>query len=233
VKGCLRSNEAQALTRTIVERLPFPPLIGHFIRFGSEVDGIVDLTADFRLKVVSPVRDAANEVVDYQIAWYRLEPSPNDARVRISPPSTPPLAFARSFQYFRLLFRSASSPTNHLATILSSNDQAALDHAISRFKIESDLSCAVLATPNVTCLTPPPDVSINVEFPVSVNHKQVFVPLNGTLFDALQPRTRGEGIPATLRIRRLFRGHLRRVKIDPTSQNVLRFLLMPGDEINW
>ncbi|HEY4085898.1 MAG TPA: hypothetical protein VGM43_08170, partial [Bryobacteraceae bacterium] len=40
VKGCLRSNEAQALTRTIVERLPFPPLIGHFIRFGSEVDGI-------------------------------------------------------------------------------------------------------------------------------------------------------------------------------------------------
>jgi hypothetical protein len=229
VKGCLRANEAQALTRAIVERLPFPPLIGHFIRFGSEVDGIVDLTADFRLKVAAPVRDATQEVVGYQIAWYRLEPAPKDARVRISPvsASATPLVFPSSYLYYRLLFRSASSPTDHLATIVSSNDEAALDQATRQFKT------GVLATPHVTYLTPPPDVSINLEFRVSANRKQLFVPLNGTLFDAMQPRMRAQGIPATLRIRRLFRDHLRRIKIETASQNILQFLLMPGDEITW
>ena len=232
VRGCLRSSEAQDLTRAIVERLPLPPLIGQFIRFGSEVDVFVDLTPEFRLKVAGPVRDAAKEVVGYQIAWYRLEPSPKDARVRISSVVAPAvLGFPSSFLYYRLLFRSASSPGDHLATILSPADQAALNKATSRFKIERDLSCATLDMHGVTCVTPPPDVSINPEFPVSVNHKQVFIPLNGTLSDAMQ--TRENGIPATLRIRRLFRGHLRRVKIDTVSQNILRFPLMPGDEIKW
>jgi hypothetical protein len=235
VKGCLRPDEAQALMRTIVERLPFPPLIGHFIRFGSDLDGTVDLTAEFRLKVVSPVRDASKGVVGYQIAWYRLEPAPKDTRVRISPvsASAAPLAFPSAFLYFRLLFRSAGSPANHLATILGSNDEAALARAGNRFKNEVDFSCAVLTTPDMTCVTPPPEVSMNAEFSVSVNRKQVFVPLNGTVFDAMQPRTRRERIPATLRIRRLFRGRLRKVKIDPASQNISRFLLMPGDEITW
>jgi len=235
VRGCLRSGEAQALTRAIVERLPFPPLVGHFIRFGSEVDGVVDLTAELRLKVVSPVRDARNEVVDYQIAWYRIDPAPKDARVRISPASgsAAPLVFPSALLYFRLLLRSASSPADHLATILSSADEAALDKATSRFKIDQDPSCAALATPGVTCLTPAPDVSINLEFPVSVNHKQVFVPLNGTLSDAMQPTARGNTIPATLRIRRLYRGRLRTIKLETASRNLLRFLLMPGDEITW
>src|SRR6185312_15818305 len=144
-----------------------------------------------------------------------------------------PLAFPSSFLYFRLLFRSASSATNHLATILSSNDQTALDKVTRRFKTEPDPSCPVLATADVTCITPASDVSINLEFPVWVELKQVFIPLNGTLLDAMQPRTRAEGIPAALRIRRLFRGRLRRVKIDTANQNILRFLLMPGDEITW
>ena len=58
VKGCLRSNEALALTRAIVERLPFPSLVAQFIRFGEGATGSVDLTPDFRLKVVGPVRSA-------------------------------------------------------------------------------------------------------------------------------------------------------------------------------
>jgi hypothetical protein len=195
-KGCLQASEARALTRVIVEELPFPPLIGHFIRFGSAVDGVVDLAADFRLKVVSPVRDATKEVAGYGIAWYRIEPAPKDARVRISPVSAsagPPLVFPGSFLYFRLLFRNASSPTDHLATILGSDDQVALDHATSRFQTERDLSCAALAMPHVTCIMPAPDISVNVEFPVSVNRRQVFVPLNGTVLDAMQPRTRVRG----------------------------------------
>jgi hypothetical protein len=135
--------------------------------------------------------------------------------------------------FFRLLFRTANSPTDHLATILSADDEAALNNATSRFEIERDPSCAVLATPGVSCLTPAPEVSINLEFPVSVNRSQVFVSLGGTLSDAMQSQKGATGIPATLRIRRRFRGRLRTIKFNPASHAMLRFMLMPGDEITW
>jgi hypothetical protein len=47
VRGCLRSDEAQGLTRTIAEKLPLPPVVANFIRFGGGATGLVDLTADF------------------------------------------------------------------------------------------------------------------------------------------------------------------------------------------
>jgi len=251
VRGCLRSDEAQVLTRTIVERLPFPLLVGYLIRFDGEATGFVDLTPDFRLKVVSPVRsaDGTKEIVGYQIAYYRLAAAPKDARVKISlgsistgeakavqegeSASAGPLVFPTSFMFFRLLLRTASSPTDYLATILIADDEATLSKATSRFETERDPSCAVLAMPGVTCVTPAPDVSINVEFGVSVNRNQVFVALGGTVSNAMQSTRAASGIPATLRIRRRFRGHLRTIKFDPASQDILRFMLMPGDEISW
>ncbi|MBV8845024.1 MAG: hypothetical protein JO307_19635 [Bryobacterales bacterium] len=251
VRGCLRSNEAQSLTRKIVENLPLPPLVAHFIRFGGGATGLVDLTSDFRLKVVSPMRSAhdTKEVVDYQIAYYRLTPAPKDARIQISLTSistgqpterqggesaaAAPLVFPASFRFFRLLFRTDKSSADHLATILSADDEATLNKATRRFKREPDALCEIVSMPGVTCVTPAPDVAVNLEFPVSVNRKQVFVPLGGTLSDALQSRKRASEITATLRIRRLFHGRLRAVKFDPASQQILRFVLMPGDEISW
>jgi hypothetical protein len=251
VRGCLRSDEAQGLTRTIAEKLPLPPVVANFIRFGGGATGLVDLTADFRLKVVSPIRSAGNpkEVVDYQIAYYRLTSAPKDARIKISltsvstgqpkeaqggeSASAAPLVFPASFMFFRLLFRTANSSTDHLATMLSADDEATLNEATRRFEMELDPSCEVLSMPDVTCVTPAPEVSVNLEFPVLVNSKQVFVPLGGTLSNAIQSRKRASEITATLRIRRLFHGHLRGVKFDPASQDILRFVLMPGDEITW
>jgi hypothetical protein len=247
--GCLRSDEAQGLTRTIVERLPLPPLLGHFIRFGGAATGLVDLTADFRLKVVGPVRSASDpkEVIDYQIAWYRLAPAPQDARIKISlasistgqhkeareaeSASAGPLVFPASFRFFRLVYRVANSPTDHLATMLSADDLATLNEATRRFQMERDPSCKTLTMPGVNCVKPAPDVSVSLEFPVSVNRKQVFVSLGGTLAHAMQSRKLASEVTATMRIRRLFHGRLRTVKFDRNSQDILWFVLMPGDEI--
>ncbi len=243
VRGCLRSDEAQALTRAIVERMPLPSMVGRFIRFGEGATGSVDLTPDFRLKVVGPVRstDTTRDIVGYQIAWYQLTPAPKDARVKISLSSVStgdkstsgPIGFPASFQFFRLMFRIANSSTDHIATILGADDEATLDEAIHRFAMERDPSCETLSMPGVTCVMPAPEISINLEFPVSVNHRQVFVPLGGNLSNAMQSGKGAIAIPATLRIRRLFRGHLRTIKFEPTSQSLLRFVLMPGDEITW
>jgi hypothetical protein len=225
--------------------------VAHFIRFGGGATGLVDLTADFRLKVVSPIRGADNRkvVVDYEIAYYRLTPAPKDARIKISltsvstgqpkeakgdeSASAATLMFPASFMFFRLLFRTANSGTDHLATMLSADDEATLDEATRRFEMELHPSCEVLLVSSVTCVTPAPEVSVNLEFPVLVNSKQVFVPLGGTLSNAILSRKRATEITATLRIRRLFQGHLLGVKFDPASQDIRQFVLMPGDEITW
>lgn len=246
VSGCLRSSEAQRLTLAMVEKLPLPPLIAQFIRFSGGASGFVDMTADFRLKVVSPVRDASTkEVVDYQIAWYRPTQEPNDARIQMSlaslstgqaryaPASAAPLVFPSSFLFFRLLFRTANSSANHLAAILSAGDEAALNKATKEFERERDPSCEALATPGVTCLRPAANVSVNLEFPASVNGKQIFVPFEGTLSDAIQSRKLASETVATLRIRRLFQGRLRRVRFDAARQDIFGFVLMPGDEITY
>lgn len=86
VNGCLRSDESQRITRTIAESFPLPPGVSNFIRFGGGPAGFVDLTPDFRLKVVTPVRESDNtkEIVGYQIAYYHITSEPKSARVKIS-----------------------------------------------------------------------------------------------------------------------------------------------------
>lgn len=75
--------------------------------------------------------------------------------------------------------------------------------------------------------------AVNLGFSVSVNGKQVFVPLGGSLSNALPPGQREREIPATLRISRLFQGRLRAVKFGRASQDMQGFLLVPGDTITW
>jgi hypothetical protein len=95
--------------------------------------------------------------------------------------------------------------------------------------MKRDPSCEALSISRATCMTPAATVAVNLGFTVSVNDKQVFVPLGGTLSNPLWP----DEIPATLRIRRLFRGRLRAVKFDRASQDMQGFLLVPGDTIAW
>jgi hypothetical protein len=250
VNGCLRSDESQRITRTIAESFPLPPGISNLIRFGGGAAGFIDLTPDLRLKVVTPVRGSDNtkEIIGYQIAYYRVTSAPTDARVKISfdsastseskeapadqPASAQPLAFPASFRFYRLVFRRAISSSDHLATILSAEDEAALNEVTRQYQMKRDPSCEALSISRATCMTPVAAAAVNLGFSVSVNGKQVFVPLGGSLSNAL-PWKQADEIPPTLRIRRLFQGHLRAVKFDSASQDMRGFLLVPGDTITW
>jgi hypothetical protein len=198
-----------------------------------------------------PVRrsDNTKEIAGYQIVYYRITSAPMDARVKISFDSASTneskeapagqsvsaqlLAFPALFRFYRLVFRTALSSSDHLAVILSADDEAALSEATRQFERKRDPSCEALSISRATCMTPAAEAAVNLGFSVSVNGKQVFVPLGGTLSNALQPREPGSEIPATLRIRRLFHGHLRAVKFDSASQDMRGFLLVPGDTITW
>jgi hypothetical protein len=250
INGCLRSDEAQRLTRTTAESFPLPPWVSNLIRFGGGPDGFIDLTSDFRLKVTTPVRrnDATREIIGFQVAYYYIRSASKSARVKISFDSASTgeskeapvsqsaaaqtLSFPASFRFYRLLFRTAISSSDHRTTILSAKDQAALNKATSQFEMKRDASCETLSVPHATCMNIPAGVAVNLEFSVRVQDKQVFVPLEGTLSNILPGKLKIE-IPATLRIRRLFRGHLCAVKFDRASRDMRGFALMPGDAITW
>lgn len=249
VSGCLRSDEAQRLTRTIAESFPLPPRVSNLIRFGGGPNGFVDLTPDFRLKVTVPIRtsDDTREIVGYRIVYYHMTPAPKSARVKISfdsasnrkskeapaEQSAQFLGFPVSFRFYRLLFRAAISSSDHLTTILSAEDQAALNEATNQFEMKRDPSYEALSMSQATCMDIPTGVAVNLEFSVSVKSKQVFVPLEGTLSNVLPREKWGIEIPATLRIRRLFRGRLRAVKFDRANRDMRGFVLVPGDTITW
>ena len=99
--------------------------------------------------------------------------------------------------------------------------------------MEQNPSCAALSMPGLTCVMPAPQVAVNMEFAISANRRQVFVPLGGSLSNILQSGRGVTEIPPALRIRRLYRGHLTTVKFDAANQGMLRFVLMPGDEVTW
>jgi hypothetical protein len=251
VNGCLRSDEFQRIVRTIAERFPLPPEVSNLIRFGGGSSGFLDLTPDLRLKVVMPVHRSDNrkEIVSYQIVYYRITSASTDARVKISFDSASTSesneapadqlasaqlpAFPLSFRFYRLVFRTALSSADHLAVILSADDEAALNEATKQFEMKRDPSCETLSISRATCMTFAAAAAVNLGFSVSVNGKQVFVPLRGTLSDALHSGQQFGEIPATLRIRRLFQRRLRTVKFDGGDQDMRGFLLAPGDTITW
>src|SRR5580658_1145035 len=89
--GCLHMGEGQTLAASIAENLPFPPFIAYLLRFGAfDLDQFIDLTPDFRLRVVYPIYSAANspdskEITGVETVYYEIVSDQKDGRVRIFP----------------------------------------------------------------------------------------------------------------------------------------------------
>jgi hypothetical protein len=220
--GCLPA--ASTLLRTITERLPFAPRTAYYLRFGAfGQSGFYDLTPDFRLKVVSPVPAGV------EIAYYKIAAMPKDDRVHLSldsvsatAPGKSTLTLPDSVGHFRMLFWTSLSSTDHFATMIESSDRAALEEATRRFQVQP--SCQDLG--GVSCITIPPDFAVNAELRIQVNESEQYVPLGGTVRDAV-------GNHKTFQVERLFDGRPIPVKFDPTRGDITQFVLMPGDRISW
>jgi hypothetical protein len=264
-KGCLTSIEDQHLLHAIVERLPLPPDVAYLLRYGSYgISGGIDLNSDFRLQVISPVySDSADppagsiataapekHVIGYEYAYYDLNSSERDGRVKISlasvtendqgskipiPKSTTqnPSPFPDSSGFFRLLFRRAASSSDHVVTIIGAPDQATLDQATKQRESGPVESCQGVSGAGVTCVTFSSHFGVNPQMRVLVNGKENFVGISGTVRDALNLNRPDATAPKNLIVRRLFEGRLIPVKYDPASNDILRLVLMPGDEISW
>jgi hypothetical protein len=256
-KNCLSRDESRRLGIALGERLPLPPAAAYRFRFGSfDVTGVFDLGSDFRLQITSPLySDLANglaqQTIGYETANYVLTSAQEAERVRISlasvietdngkPPiakSKPrnPLPFPEVSGYFRIVFRTETSASEHItiATLLTATEMKILEEATRQLESGPADACDAVLVPGSTCMIFPPKIGVGPELRVHVNGQESFVPIGGSVSDAIGFNKNLTEIEKTLEVRRLFQGHRIPITFDRTSRDILNFVLMPGDEITW
>lgn len=255
-KGCLSPLEGERLRRAIVENLPLPPAIAYFLQLGSfEVTGYIDLTPDFRMQVTDPIYPPGAEtsvanMLGYETANYIFirEGRENRMRLRLASAGEVPilgesfekqtlrneLPFSKSPGYFRLLFMAEESASNHItrAVLLSAPDENQFSQAIPRRGVSPTEFCATVSTTNVSCTVFPRNFGVSPELRILVNRKEVFLPVGGMVQEALNLEN-SEAPPATLKILRPFHDRLIPIKFDRSSGDVLKLVLLPGDQLTF
>ena len=257
-KGCLFPEENARLRRAIVERLPLPPAVAYFFQLGSyDVTGYFDLTPDFRMQVTSPIYPAGaapslDQLIGYETANYVFLYDKSSDRIRLSLASAietltgnaplekrtlrNALKFSKSSGYFRLLFMAEEISTDQRITraiLLSAPDQMKLAQATSRRQVSAEMFCGSLDVPGVTCAIFPKNFGVSPELRLRVNRKDAYIPVGGMLQEILDLENRDSPPPATLKIRRPFQGRLISIKFDRSSADILKLVLLPGDQITY
>ena len=146
------------------------------------------------------------------------------------------LHFSQSPGYFRLLFMvddNAATVRVTRAILLSAPDQNRLAQAVASRQESAESFCASLAVPGVTCIIFPKNFGVSPELRVRTNGQDFYIRVGGFLREAMDLEHPENGPPKTLKVRRLYRGRLVPVKFDPKSDDILKLVLLPGDEITW
>ena len=253
--GCLHRGEGQALAASIAEKLPFQPFLAYVLRFGAfDLNQFIDLTPDFRLRVVYPVyadedHSQTKEIKGVQTVYYEIVPDKVNGQVRItqagadsSQNGSSPQGSARqvasplphSFAYFRLFLKKSQSSKDPVtvAIILSSTDRKNLDDATQELNAEAEPSCQGVTSPNATCIMFPMLTGVNAEIRVKVNGQEVFARLGAQVGEVVREAGSDDTAPL-VQVRRLFDKRLVPVKVDRDNRDILGLILMPGDVITY
>jgi hypothetical protein len=254
--GCLHMGEGQTLAANIAEKLPFPPFIAYLLRFGAfDLDQFIDLTPDFRLRVVYPIYSAADspgsrEIAGVETVYYEIVPDQKDGRVRISPingkDSSPnggqapksakqiATQFPNSFSYFRLILKkgiSSKDPVT-LAIVLSSGDRKHLEDATQELNNGTEPSCRAIASADANCIMFPPLTGVSAEIRVKVNGKEAYARLGAQVNELIRD-VGTDDIPRSVQVRRMFSKGLVPINTDSGDKDILALILMPGDVISY
>lgn len=149
------------------------------------------------------------------------------------------LPFSKSPGYFRLLFMAEDGGSNRVtsnhitrAVLLSAPDENKLSQAMPRRGMSPDEFCATASMTNVSCTVFPKNFGVSPELRILVNGKDVFLGVGGMVQEALNLEN-SEGPPASLKILRPFHGRLIPIKFDRSSGDVLKLVLLPGDQLTF
>jgi len=179
----------------------------------------------------------------YETVWYKMEPRPGGSGERFTfmsgesrtgdqvnteaRPRIDYLVFAPDAAYFRLFFLTRISKADHDIAILGAPTPAALDEMTSRLQ-ENPQDCS-------GCVMIPQDVAVVPHFAVTVNGKEVAVPIGASVATAISAS--GEQNPdraiATLQLRRPYANTLAPVTFDRTKHDILRLPLRGGEDLRF
>ena len=253
-KGCLRAIETERLRRAIVERFPLPPVIAYFLQMGSyDITGYLDLTIDFRTQITSPIYRAGAEpstktLLGYETANYTFVGGWPDNRTRLRLASATEvligaapvekrtlhneLPFSKSPAHFRLLFMKDESTSDRItrAVLLSAADESKLPQAVARRRSRPDDFCTTLSVAEMSCTILPKNFGVSPELRVRVNQKDAF---GGMVQEVLNLEDPKAGPPALLEVLRPFHGRLIPINFDRSSRDILRLVLLPGDQLTF
>jgi hypothetical protein len=249
--GCLRAIENERLRRAIVEHFPLPPAIAYFLQMGSyDITGYFDLTPDFRMQITSPIYPPGTEPSTKTLLGYETSEGP-DSRTRLRLASATEvligaepiekrtlrneLRFSESPAHFRLLFMKDETTSDRVtrAVLLSAPDETKLTQAVARRRNRPEDFCTKLTVADVNCTILPKNFGVSPELRMRVNQKDAFVRVGGMVQEVLDLENPEAGPPPSLRVLRPLHRRLIPIKFDRSSRDILKLVLLPGDQITF
>lgn len=192
----------------------------------------------------------SKDVLGYETATYTLQPGGRQSvsvdldSVQVRPtgnsteqqlPRTDYLKGVPQNVYLRLYFQLRHSGGDHSIVLLQGASQGQLNEASGAFEEAPGKFCAAPEPSSVRCVTFPRLAAVNAEIKVKLKKKFVYVPLGGTVADALaaygvdDPKQ----IARKLKITRLWQLNRVPIKFDRDSTAVLQVVVIGGDRIKW
>ena len=212
--------------------------------------GFVNLNPGMRLRIEVPIprAGAAAAALGYEKATYSLQAAKQQSlsvsldSIQVSGqasrehlPRTDYLKNVPDDVYLRLYVQLRHPLPGQNIVLLQAPSQGKLNEASGAFEEAPAQYCATPEQPGVRCIIFPSGTSAKAEVQVKVKKKFLFVPLGGTVADALAAY--GADDPAhlahRLKVTRIWQMRRVPVKFDRDSTAILGFALTGGDNISW
>jgi hypothetical protein len=262
--GCIAAGEGVRLGYLIVESVPLESQAAFRLLHRNDVQsGYVELGPENRLEVRSPVRGPSDAPIaqsstttmkngqltvdlkptealaGFEIAWYGLAANSGHPGYRFVPlsadrttragvehlaaPAVNYLQFPAQSAYYRLFYKTDDNGVT--AIVISGATREDLDRRTK--------SAATAAACDL-CVVLPKRVGVNPFLVVTVNEKELTVPLGATVRTAVQAAgQRIDGVLPTLAVWRMYAGQLRPVEFPREGSSIFDLKLNGGERLSW
>ncbi len=262
--GCIAQGEGLRLANLIADSVPLESQIAFRLLHANDVQsGYVELDAGNRLEVRSPIGAGpldtatvtgsgtqltvdvrAPALAGFEITWYALRPNPGRSGFHFEPlytdrttrngtehlaaPAVNYFQFPPQAAFYRIFYKTDDNGVT--AIVVSGTTREDLDRRTKA--VGADASTC--GQSGGLCIALPQRVGVNPFLVVTVNEKEVTVPLGGTVRSAIQAAGQHpEGVLATLSVARPYSGQLRSVEFDRAGPEILNLKLGGGEHLAW